>query len=823
MAHSVTHNFIASKPDPVDSTIIGTSKWNAAHDITIDLSYNAGLTGTLSNTKLANSTITLGTSSVNLGDTLSVVNGLEIASPVITGGRHTNSDFFSFNTAASAPSYTAGQMYWNVSESTVNVDTGIGNSVLQIGQESLIKIYNDTGSTIPRGSVVYIVGADSDMPTVALAMANLESSTDTSIGVATHDIANMTRGFVTSFGKLTNYNTSSWTPGTPLYLSATNAGQLTSNPAQWVIRIGYVLTQHETLGTVLVDIDSVTRTATTINFGDPGNSTIMTNVHDFYRYSWSAGIINGCSITDNGDGTVSIDSGEVMIRTSNNDTAELVSLVVPATNNIVMNVNDVTHLYVSYSGGNPVWNATTDRLVVDNMTNVIGFIVSRNVNTLSIVDLRKINIDPDRKYNQQITEFDGCVFNGWSRSILGQSTPTTSGTNVLIGAGKYFYNGKAFTHPQYDTTVSGTAVTNVFTYFYNRTGSWDQLSNQKTINSTEYDNSGTLVNLSANYWRADHLFVVQGTYPYLVSVMGDTEHQSFADAASSVFPTLPPHFSEIAVFIGKSVIQAGSSNPVILPATGISVDMKSMTHNKSSSIQGGTQNEYYHLTNAEYVGTGTGNFVRSTSPSLTTPNIGVATATSLNKVTITQPATSATLTIANGKIVTANNSLTFAGTDGATITFQSSDTYVGRTTTDTLSNKSISLATNTVTGTTSQFNAALTDDNFATISGSETLINKSINGAFNTITNLPNASLAYSAITIGSTAVQLGTTITSLTSLSNIGIGTSSFGSNATNSISILDGVAPTSSPTNVGQLYVEAGALKFRSKNGTVTTIAPA
>ena len=37
-----------------------------------------------------------------------------------------------------------------------------------------------------------------------------------------------------------------------------------------------------------------------------------------------------------------------------------------------------------------------------------------------------------------------------------------------------------------------------------------------------------------------------------------------------------------------------------------------------------------------------------TSQTFVTPNIGVATATSLNKVTITQPATSATLTIPDG-------------------------------------------------------------------------------------------------------------------------------------------------------------------------------
>lgn len=58
-----------------------------------------------------------------------------------------------------------------------------------------------------------------------------------------------------------------------------------------------------------------------------------------------------------------------------------------------------------------------------------------------------------------------------------------------------------------------------------------------------------------------------------------------------------------------------------------------------------------------------------TSVSLTTPTLGVAAATSINKVAITAPATSATLTIADGKTATINNSLTLAGSDSTTMTF----------------------------------------------------------------------------------------------------------------------------------------------------------
>lgn len=62
--------------------------------------------------------------------------------------------------------------------------------------------------------------------------------------------------------------------------------------------------------------------------------------------------------------------------------------------------------------------------------------------------------------------------------------------------------------------------------------------------------------------------------------------------------------------------------------------------------------------------TGTGQLVLATSPTLVTPSLGVATATTLNKVTLTQPATGATLTITDGKTLTNKNTLTIQATDG---------------------------------------------------------------------------------------------------------------------------------------------------------------
>lgn len=80
----------------------------------------------------------------------------------------------------------------------------------------------------------------------------------------------------------------------------------------------------------------------------------------------------------------------------------------------------------------------------------------------------------------------------------------------------------------------------------------------------------------------------------------------------------------------------------------------------------------------EYTISGSGTVVAmATSPVFTTPTLGVASATTINKVTITAPATGSTLTIAEGKTLTSNSSFNLSGTDGKTLTLNANLTISG--------------------------------------------------------------------------------------------------------------------------------------------------
>jgi hypothetical protein len=73
---------------------------------------------------------------------------------------------------------------------------------------------------------------------------------------------------------------------------------------------------------------------------------------------------------------------------------------------------------------------------------------------------------------------------------------------------------------------------------------------------------------------------------------------------------------------------------------------------------------------------------------------------------------------------TADRTITFQDATG-TVAF-TSDITVSASSTNTFSNKTIALGSNTVSGTLAEFNTALTDADFATIAGAETLTNKTL-------------------------------------------------------------------------------------------------
>ena len=113
---------------------------------------------------------------------------------------------------------------------------------------------------------------------------------------------------------------------------------------------------------------------------------------------------------------------------------------------------------------------------------------------------------------------------------------------------------------------------------------------------------------------------------------------------------------------------------------------------------------------------------------------------------------------------------------------------------------------------------------FAATNGTSALGVAAVSASIDTVgsvtaTSLPSA-LSFATTPTGTTT---GVNRMVINSAGNFGINASSWGTSADKVIAIGNGTAPTTSPANMGQLYVESGALKFRGSGGTVTTIAAA
>jgi hypothetical protein len=144
--------------------------------------------------------------------------------------------FIQFNTAATVTDAT-GRLYWDAENETLQLGVNSG-AVLQLGQEMHQIVQNDSGSTIPDGTVVAVQLDDQGrirtvgqgIMRVVKAQGNGSLPAKLILGVATTNMDNGDRGMVTSHGYVNFLNTQTpgWTLGDILWVSGTTPGALTN-------------------------------------------------------------------------------------------------------------------------------------------------------------------------------------------------------------------------------------------------------------------------------------------------------------------------------------------------------------------------------------------------------------------------------------------------------------------------------------------------------------------------------------------------------------------------------------------------------------------
>ncbi len=118
-------------------------------------------------------------------------------------------------------------------------------------------VSNQTGSVLTKGQVVYINGTHGNLPTVALAQANAESTSAGTYGFVAADIGNNSTGTIVIAGVVENLATNLLADGDKIYLSPTTPGGYTTTKPyapNHLVYLGVVTRAHPSLGTIQLRI-----------------------------------------------------------------------------------------------------------------------------------------------------------------------------------------------------------------------------------------------------------------------------------------------------------------------------------------------------------------------------------------------------------------------------------------------------------------------------------------------------------------------------------------------------------------------------------------
>jgi len=203
------------------------------------------------------------------GITWAYNDGARTLTPTITiatadGG--VQGDFLQLNVNANEAS-AVGKLKWNTADGTMDIGLMGGNVVLQVGQEQVARVLNNSGTNFTEAGyqAVKITSAQGQRLAVGLAQANNEANSKDTLGLVTENISNNQEGFVTTSGLVRQIDTTGdlqtevWVDGDTLYLSPTVPGRITKvkplAPNQTVI-MGFVVYAHKNQGKIFVKVDN---------------------------------------------------------------------------------------------------------------------------------------------------------------------------------------------------------------------------------------------------------------------------------------------------------------------------------------------------------------------------------------------------------------------------------------------------------------------------------------------------------------------------------------------------------------------------------------
>jgi hypothetical protein len=304
---------------------------------------------------------------------------------------------------------------------------------------------------------------------------------------------------------------------------------------------------------------------------------------------------------------------------------------------------------------------TTGDVIVGGNLTVNGTVETINSTTVTVAD-KNIELGSVATPTDTTANGGGITIKGATDKTLNWVLGTTSWTsseNVDLATGKTYKIAGT-------TVLSGTQVLGR-TPGGTSSGDIDTIDGVQTLtNKTISGSSNTLSNI-ANASLTNSSITVNGT--------------SFALGDSKTIKASTTN--ALTIGTGLSGTSFDGSAAVTIANTGVLTVNGSAGAVTGIATTAGNLGQFAATTSSQLAGvisdeTGSGSLVFATSPTLVTPTLGVASATSVNKVAVTAPATSATLTLADGSTLATSgaNSITLTSTGATTVTLPTTGTLV---------------------------------------------------------------------------------------------------------------------------------------------------
>ena len=198
---------------------------------------------------------------------------------------------------------------------TVSIDQSV-LSTADAATASTLRTYvkNSSGSTITKGQVVYVTGADGTNALIGLSSASTEATSSKTLGIAANTMTNNAFGYVIENGQLSNIDTSAATAGSSVWLGNTPGSYVFNTPPaepSHSVYLGVVTKANSSTGEILVKVQNGYELDELHNVFVGGVSTALPLVYNSTSSGWIAQSLTSVGIADNAVVAAKIDAGAV--------------------------------------------------------------------------------------------------------------------------------------------------------------------------------------------------------------------------------------------------------------------------------------------------------------------------------------------------------------------------------------------------------------------------------------------------------------------------------------------------------------------------------